>query len=129
MNELRFALRQLGQRPTFAAVIILTLALGIGATTAMFTAAQALLFHPLPWREAHRVVSLWEGNPTKNLLQAPMAAAQFLDLRRDARSFEALATWYPAAVNLAAEGATPERHAGALVSQDFFAVIGVAPAL
>jgi putative ABC transport system permease protein len=127
MNDLKFAFRQLLKSPGFTAVTVLTLALGIGGNTAMFTVANTLLLKPLPWPDSHRVVSLWEGNQQKNVPQAPMAAAQFVDLRRDAKSFEALAAWNPAAVNLAGDGATPERQAGALVTEDFFKVIGIGP--
>lgn len=129
MNELKFAVRQLVKTPGFAAVAVITLALGIGGNTAMFTVVNTLLLQPLPWPGADRVVSVWESNQQKNALQMPMAAAQFLDLRREARSFVAMAAWNPATVNLAAGDASPERYAGALVTEDFFKVVGTSPSI
>lgn len=122
-------LLRLLQRPAFTCVAVLTLALGIGGTTAMFTVVNTLLLRPLPFPEPHRIVSLWESNPGKSFPQAPMAAAQFIDLRNNARSLAALAAWNSAAVNLAGDDAPPERHPGAKVTEDFFKVLGVAPAL
>jgi len=127
MTDLKFAFRQLWKNPGFTIVAMLTLALGIGGNTAMFTVVNTLLLRPLPWPDSHRVVSLWEGNSRKGASQVPVAAAQFVDLRREVKSFVALAAWNPAAVNLAAEGTTPERYAGALVTEDFFKVIGIGP--
>jgi len=126
---MKSTLRQLLKSPGFTLVAVLTLALGIGANTAVFTVVDGILLQPLPWPDSHRVLSLWEGNPTKGHARTPMAPAQFLDLRRDAKSFQALAGWNPAAVNLAPEDGTPERHQGALVTEDFLKVVGVAPIL
>lgn len=128
LADLHFAFRQLRKDPGFTAVAVLTIALGIGANTAVFTVVNAVLLKPLPWPDSHRVVSVWESNPARGLPQAPMAAAQFLDLRRDAKSFAALAVWSPVAVNLVSDGAPPERYQGAEVTEDFFRVVTTAPA-
>lgn len=129
MNFWRILLRRLGRHPGFTAVAVLTLALGIGTNTAVFTVTHTLLLKPLPWPESERVVNLWESNASKGAAQAPMAAAQFLDLQQESRSFSALAAWSPAAVNLAAREAPPERYPGALVTEDFFRVVATPPAL
>jgi len=127
MHALPFAFRQFLKHPGFSVVAVLTLALGIGANTAVFTVVNATLLRPLPWPDSHRVMSLWEGSQAKGHARAPVAPAQFLDLRRDARTFHALAGWNVSAINLAAEGGTPERYQGASVTEDFFRVVGVLP--
>lgn len=127
MNDLRFAFRQLLKNPTFTAVAVLTLALGIGANTAVFTVFNGVLLKPLPWPDSHRVMSLWEGSPSKGHSKTPVAPAQFMDLRRDAKSFQALAGWSSSAINLVTEGGSPERYQGAVVTEDFFRVVGVEP--
>ncbi len=127
LHDLHLALRQALRHPGFAAVVALTLALGIGANTAVFTVVHALLLRPLPWPDSHRVVNLWESHAGKGHAQTPLAAAQFVDLRRDCQSFAALAAWNPASVNLVEEGSPPERYAGALVTEDFFGVVGTQP--
>ncbi len=129
MNDLRFALRQWLKNPGFAALAVVTLALGIGANTAVFTVVNAVLLKPLPLPDADRLVSLWERKTlSAQNAQVPAAAAQFVDWHRELKSFEALACWQSAAVNLAGNGGPPERHNGALVSEDYFRVVGVGPA-
>ena len=76
MSFWRILLRRLGRHPGFTAIAVLTLALGIGTNTAVFTVAHTLLLKPLPWPESDRVVNLWESNASKGAAQAPMAAAQ-----------------------------------------------------
>ena len=130
MNDLKFALRQLLKNPGFAAVAVLTLALGIGANTAVFTVVNAVLLKPLPLPDSERLVSIWErdARPGGKQQQVPVAAAQFVDWHHELKSFQALAFWQPAAVNLASDGGPPERHNAALVSEDYFRVTGIGPA-
>jgi putative ABC transport system permease protein len=127
MNDLKFALRKLLKSPGFTAVAVLTLALGIGANTAVFTIFNGVLLKPLPWPDSHRVMSFWEGSPAKGHAKTPVAPAQFMDLRRDAKSFRALAGWNSSAINLVTEGGVPERYQGASVTEDFFRVVGIEP--
>lgn len=128
-QDIHYGVRMLRKNPGFTVLAIATLALGIGATSAVFTVANALLLKPLPWPDSERVVSVWEANLTKGVPQAPMAAGQFEDARRELKSFSALAAWSPTAINLASEGATPERFAGAAVTEDFLRVVGINPIL
>jgi predicted permease len=126
-RDFRGAARTLRKNPGFTMVAVATLALGIGANTAVFTVINNVLLRPLPWPDSERVVSLWEGNPAKKNSKTPVAPAQFVDLRRDAKSFQALAGWNTSAINLVADGGFPERYQGAAVTEDFFRVVGTLP--
>src|SRR5437762_11161489 len=89
MNDVRFALRQLLKNPGFSAVSILTLALGIGATTAIFSVVYAVVLRPLPFAESERLVAIWTQTPQVDRL--PMAAANHLDLKTQNTVFEDIA--------------------------------------
>ncbi|HEX5724423.1 MAG TPA: ABC transporter permease, partial [Longimicrobiaceae bacterium] len=124
-QDLRYGARQLRRTPVLAAVAVATLALGIGANTALFSAVDAVLLRPLPYRNAERVVAVsesWRGTPGR------VAPGLFVDWRAQARSFAALAAFEGGSFNLSG-GATPERLYGARVSPAYFAVAGLPPAL
>src|SRR2546422_714489 len=89
MNDLRFAFRQLLKTPGFTAVAVLTLALGIGATTAIFSVVYAVVLRPLPFPESERLVALWTQTPQIDRL--PMAAANHRDLQSQNTVFEDIA--------------------------------------
>lgn len=128
MNLLKLSLRQHLKNPGFAIVAILTLALGIGANTAVFTVANTVLLKPLPFPASERVMSLWETNPQRGFPQAPVAFGQFTDWRQNLKSFSSLAAWQGAVFNLGAEqGGVPERRQGAQVTEDFFRVVATPP--
>jgi putative ABC transport system permease protein len=123
VQDLRYAIRTLWRSPGFSAIAILTLAIGIGATTAIFSLIQAVLLNPLPFAHADRVVSVsetWRGSA------GSVSAGNFADLKAASRSFERLAAARYATFNLA-ESATPERVDGARVTNDFFDVFGARP--
>jgi predicted permease len=122
-QDVRYGMRMLRKNLAFTVMAVGTLALGIGATSAVFTIANTLLLKPMPWPDSERVVSVWEANVAKGAAQMPMAAAQFLDARREMKSFSALAAWAPTAINLASPGSRPERFVGASVSEDFLKVV------
>ncbi|MFN2431674.1 MAG: ABC transporter permease, partial [Gemmatimonadota bacterium] len=127
-QNLRYALRLLRQRPTFTAVVVLTLALGIGANTAIFSVVNALLLRPLPYPEPDRLVSIWHHYPSLNDLDAPVSARNFPRYRDETRAFESVAVASGWAANLMGEG-EPERVPGAVVSAQYFDVFRVRPAL
>lgn len=127
LNDLRFALRQLLKNPGFTVVTVLTLALGIGATTAIFSVVNTVLLKPLPLPQSERIVSIWERGPNGQFDKTPASAQNYLDWKAHAKSFRALTCWQPTPANVGAEGGTPERWNAALVHEDFFQVAGVSP--
>lgn len=126
MNDLRFALRQLVKSPGFACIAVLTLALGIGANTAIFSVINAVLLRPLPYPEADRIVCLSESDPIQSSISINWL--DFLDWRRDNTVFEELAVARRESFNLSGvAGREAERISGAVVSANFFKVIGISP--
>ena len=128
VQDIRYALRGLAKSPGFTLVAVLTLALGIGANSAVFSAVYSLLFDPLPFVDGDRVVAVWERTPQGGD-HNEVSPANFRDFRREATgSFEHLVAhaWWPA--NLTG-GAEPERVQGFRVSTDFFNSLGIEPLL
>jgi putative ABC transport system permease protein len=124
--DLRYAARRLRAEPGFTAVTVLTLAVGIGATTAIFGAASPILFQPLPYPGAGRIVSIREAAPNGSSISGTFGSYHALADR--ARSFEALAvlkTWQPTVSG----SDQPERLEGQSVSAGFFRVLGISPSL
>ncbi len=123
-HDIRFEVRMLAKRPGFALAAVLTLALGIGATTAIFTVVNGVLLRPLPYPEPERIVQLWQVGDKDQQLQ--FAEPNFTDLREQSSSFEALAHYASSVVSVAG-GSEPARTGVAVVSEDFFRVLGVQP--
>ena len=129
MNDLRFALRQLLKNPGFTAVAVLTLALGIGANTAIFSVVNAVLLRPLPFKEPARLVTVWERNPKQGYDQNVAAPANFLDWKAQSQSFEQLAMFGEAhGYNLTGTD-EPVRVNGFAVTANLFQTLGVNPAI
>jgi hypothetical protein len=110
LHDIRYALRSLRRSPGFALAAILTLGLGIGANTAIFSVVHGVLLRPLPYPEPERLVMLWGHHPTIGRETASLP--DFLDWRRQARSFDAIAAWANASYNLTGAG-EPEVVRGA----------------
>jgi putative ABC transport system permease protein len=126
MNDLRYALRQLRKSPGFTLIAVLTLALGIGANTAIFSVIYAVLLQPLPYPEADKLVILTESD--SNQPQISVSYPNYVDYRRDNTVFENLAVSRRESYNLSGlEGRAPEQVQGALVTANFFKVIGLNP--
>jgi len=125
LQDLRFAGRALAGRPGFSVVAALTLALGIGSTTLIFSVADAVLFRPLPYPSPEQLVMVGSEFGASGRL-SPMTPLDFLDLRERNRSFSDLAASASATLDLAGEG-TPRRLGAARVSAEFFRVLDVAP--
>ena len=125
-QDLRHSLRLLAKNPLFALVGIVTLALGIGATTAVFTLVNALLIKPLPYQDPSRLVLLFEHFRAQNLDAIPVSPPEFLEYKAQLKSFDKLAAFDTATFNLS-EGDLPERVFGAKVSADLFPLLGVEP--
>jgi putative ABC transport system permease protein len=125
MNDLRFAFRQLRKSPAFTVVAVLTLALGIGANSAIFSVVNHVLLRPLPYPQPERLVSLGE---TTGGTSTSIALPDYLDWRKDSKSFEHLAISRLESRNLSGVGGRePERISVAYVTANFFNVIGLAP--
>jgi putative ABC transport system permease protein len=126
MNDLRFALRQLRKSPGFTFIAVLTLALGIGANTAIFSVINAVLLRPLPYPQPDRIAILEE-----NFTDQPSISISFpdyLDWKKENRVFAQLAVARRESYNLSGlKGRAPEQISGAIVTANFFQVIGLAP--
>jgi putative ABC transport system permease protein len=128
MNDLRFALRQLRKTPGFTFTAILTLALGIGANTAIFSVIYAVLLQPLPYPDGDRIVILTETD--SNQPQISVAYPDYVDWKRDNTVFENIAVSRRESFNLSGlPGRAPEQVPGGLVTGNFFKVIGLQPQL
>ncbi|HEX3876847.1 MAG TPA: ABC transporter permease [Bryobacteraceae bacterium] len=125
-RDVRHACRSLYKSPGFAAAVIATLALGIGANTAIFSLIYSVLLKPLPYPAADRVFSVETILPQHNAQTLPMRIQDYLDWRRANTAFESFAALTPAQWNLAGDG-EPERLGGALVSANFFSFLGATP--
>ena len=126
LKDVRFGMRTLAKRPGFTAVAVLTLALGVGANTAIFSVVNAVLLRPLPLKDAERLVLVYETTPTapRDYVSVP----NLEDYRAGTRAFEGFATFVPQSVNLTGAGAEPERVIGGFVTSSFFGTVGVEPA-
>jgi putative ABC transport system permease protein len=128
IHDLRYGLRVLKKKPGFTAVAVLTLALGVGANTAIFTVVNAVLLRPLPYPEPERVMAVWPDRADSSFYGA--SQPKFIFWRNESQSFDAMAatTGFGSGVNLSG-GDEPEYATGIRVSVDFFRVLGVSPAL
>jgi putative ABC transport system permease protein len=125
---MRYAIRRLVHQPGFSLVVILTLALGIGANTAIFSLVNAVLLTPLPFDHPERLVTLDHFYPDLNNLEAGFAVPSYAEIRPRTHVFDAFAVTRPWNVNLTGAG-DPEKINGALATSEFFRVFGVAPLL
>jgi predicted permease len=124
IQDIRYGVRTLSKSPGFAAVAVLTLALGIGATTAIFSVVNAVLLKPLPFKDPERVVLVWlKGAEAAGGDRVPLSLSDFLDWRAQTHSFEHVAFFSPGDFNYSGSD-TPEQVRGAVASADFFNVFG-----
>lgn len=139
-RDLRYALRVLRRNPGFTAATVLTFALGIGASTAIFSVVYGVLLRPLPYADPERLVVLWEHDVERGRDRNVVALGNFEAWRERGRSFEGMAALVPVPVTLAGVSGSkrgskrgpergPERISGAEVSPGYFRLLGVQPAL
>ena len=131
VGDARFAVRALRRSPALAGAAILTLALGVGANTAIFSAVNAVVLRPLPFPDPERLVLLWEENPERGWYQNVVAPANYLDWREQVPAFEGVAGYTDVLgeLTLAGDDAPPRIAEVAFVTGDFFEVLGVAARL
>ncbi|HEX4697005.1 MAG TPA: ABC transporter permease [Candidatus Udaeobacter sp.] len=126
LKDIRFALRQLFKQPGFTFIAIMTLALAIGATTAVLSLVNALLVRPLPYREPQQLVLLLQHFKSQNLERIPVSPPEFVDYETRAHTFEKLGAFSYTNFNLAGED-KPERISGATVTAAVLPLLGVSP--
>ena len=126
-QDLRFGLRSMRKRPGFTAIAVLTLALGIGANTAIFSVVDAVLLKPLPYADADRLVFLWSTTPAQGPDTFGSAMPDYREWRDQNQSFEGLAGFYYGNFNLSTAGAEPEQVQGAYSTHNLFDVLKVTP--
>ena len=128
-HDLRIGLRAIRKAPGFAATAILTMALGIGATTAVFSVADGMLWKPIPLPHLETLAVVMGGVPDNPRDWNDTTPADVADIRRETASFSSLASFSDGLANIAGAGGEPERVEQALVTANFFDVLGVQPQL
>src|SRR5262245_49605463 len=128
LQDLRYGARMLLKNPGFTSIAVLTLALGIGANSAIFSVLNAVLWQRLPYKDPERLVIVWETIPKTGLTENTPAPFNYYAWREQSRVFENLAAWQIQLENLTGAG-EPEQIPGQGVSASFFPLLGVAPML
>ncbi len=124
MNDLRYGIRSLLKRPGLTAIALVTLALGIGANSAIFSVVNAIILRPLPYPNSEQLVALWGNLGQQTLAQTEISAPEFKDFREQTRTFEQIAAYASLDFNLTGNG-EPERLRGAVISANLFSTLRV----
>src|SRR5919107_2751667 len=124
LQDVRYGARMLWKKPSFTAVVLATLALGIGANAALFSVVNGVLLNPLPFPQPEQLVTLHQSKPNFDTGAVPYP--NFLDLRRENQTFSAMAVTRTTGFSLTGIG-EPERVSAQYVSADFFSLLGVEP--
>ena len=112
LRDLRYSLRRLRKTPAFTAIVVVTLALGIGANTAIFSVVNTVLLRPLPYGSPSRLVSIEHFYPSLNNLEAPVSARGFREYRDKTSSFESVAVETQFGANLTGTGDPEDTYTG-----------------
>ena len=126
IQDLSYSVRQLARKPGFAAVLVLTLALGVGANTAVFSVVHGVLLRPLPYPEADRLVVVWTQFPTMELNEFPASWPEYSEFREQNRAFEEVGAWVGGERTITG-GDAPERLAVTSFTWTMWDVLGVDP--
>jgi putative ABC transport system permease protein len=128
LQDLRYSLRLLAGKPGFTLVAVITLALGIGANTAIFSVVHAVLLRPLPYHEPERLVRFYTEFPTMNLRKFWVSPPEFYDIEHEAQSWQAIGAWSMGGANIGTRS-EPIRATAALVTRSLIEALGVQPAM
>jgi putative ABC transport system permease protein len=128
LRDLRFSARSLLKRPAITIIAIVTLAIGIGANTAIFSFINALLLRPLPFPDLDRIVAVWENVPSRGVERNEVTVADYLDWRAQNKTFEQLGIYRWWSTNLTGAD-SPERVQGFQVTPNFLDIVGVKPVM
>ena len=126
IQDIRYAVRSLLKRPGFVVIAVTTLALGIGANTAIFTVVNSVLLRPLSFPQSEAIVAFDAINPSKGFTEGPMSIPDFTDWKNQSQSFEQMAAFVPIGAILVSND-EPERVRTGLVTTDFFPLLRTAP--
>ena len=126
-QDLRYALRMLRKNPGFTAVAVITLALGIGANTAIFSVVNSVLLRPLPYRESTKLVRIYSEFPTMQLRKFWLSPPELLDIQKEAKSWESIGAWVAIGQNVGTNS-EPLRVTAAAITRGLIDTLGVQPA-
>jgi len=126
-HDIRLAFRTIRRNPGFSAVVAITLALGIGATTAVFSIVNGVLLEPLPYADADELTFIWQNDRATGTLRESASTSDFYDFRERSRSFRAMAMYSQTSVNLTRSDGEPQRLTAAVVTHDLGVILGVGP--
>src|SRR5919197_4054194 len=129
LQDLRFGWRLLRRTPGFTLAAVLALALGVGATTAVFTLLDRVVLRPLPYPNPERLLMVWEANDSKGRSHDRLSPVNFMDYRALSQVFDDAAAWWYPQLTLTEAGREPLRVNAIETSANFFAVVGVQPVL
>src|SRR5262245_14549919 len=128
LQDIRYALRMLLKKPGFTVVAVITLALGIGANTAIFSVVNGVLLRPLPYKEPDRLVRIYSEFPTMNLRKFWISVPEYLDIQKEASSWDSIGAWSANGVNIETTG-EPIRVTASRVTRSLIETLGVQPAM
>ena len=128
LRDIRYGIRSLLKHPGFTVVAVITLALGIGANTAMFSVINAVLLRPLPYHEPARLVTIWEESPQRGMYEMPVSFANLRDWVDQSHTFEQISAYTFTNLNLTGAG-EPARLSTVRSSANLFPLAGAAPQL
>src|SRR5262245_23809255 len=128
LQDLRYSARMLLKNPGFTLIAVLTLSLGIGANTAIFSVVNGVLLRPLPYKEPGRLVRVYSEFPTMNLRKFWVSPPEYMDIQKEAKSWESIGAWFAGGVNLSTTG-EPIRVTSASITRSLIETLGVQPAL
>jgi predicted permease len=126
LQDLKYALRMLKKNPAFTTVAILTLAVGVGANSAIFSVVNSVLLRPLPYRQPGQLVRVYSEFPTMQLQKFWLSPPELLDIQREAKSWESIGAWAPGGQNVGTES-EPLRVTSAAITRNLIDVLGVQP--